>query len=203
MTLFVGIADPALGTFTWNNAGHPPALLARADGTIETLEPTGLVLGVLPETSYPATAPLVMSSGDVLLLYTDGATEAQDPQGEMLGEDGLADVLTGLRERDPVAILDGVRASLVAWTGARRLRRRPDPRRPQAARGAVRSDVLAQPGRPAAFSTANLHAGAFRPSLEVAGRRRRSRRPPSSRRGSMRPGSSWGRGHLPPRRTRT
>ncbi len=117
MTLFVGIADPRMGKFQWNSAGHPPALLVRADGRLETLEPTGLVLGVLPETSYPPTEPVAMETGDVLLLYTDGATEAQDPQGEMLGEAGLARILTDLRHDEPGEILDGVRRALVTWTG--------------------------------------------------------------------------------------
>ena len=118
MTLFVGVADPRRGEFQWNSAGHPPALLVRSDGRLEKLEPTGLVLGVLSHTSYPPTEPVQLRAGDVLLLYTDGATEAQDPDGEMLGEDGLARVLVGLRGEKPAAILDGVRRALVDWTGA-------------------------------------------------------------------------------------
>lgn len=118
MTLFVAVADPATGTLAWSSAGHPPALLARASGAQGSLEPQGLVLGVLPGSRYKATTPVTLEPGDVLLLYTDGATEARRSDATMLEEDGLRRILAGLLDRDPPGILDGVRDAIVAWTGS-------------------------------------------------------------------------------------
>jgi sigma-B regulation protein RsbU (phosphoserine phosphatase) len=118
MTLFVALADPQTGALEWNNAGHPPGLLYRAaSGAVERLPSQGRVLGVFPGAGFTDAPGVVLDVGDVLLLYTDGATEAADPEGRFLGEDGLAEVLLGLAGRDPAGILAGVRAALEAWTG--------------------------------------------------------------------------------------
>ncbi len=118
MTLFVTVVDLATGTLEWNSAGHPPPLLVRAaTGAVERLGAQGLVLGVLRGATYPATEPCRLEPGDVLLLYTDGATEARDPGGQMLEEAGLARVLASLAGRDAPGVLDGIRDALVEWTG--------------------------------------------------------------------------------------
>jgi phosphoserine phosphatase len=118
MTLFLGVADPETGELAWNNAGHPPPLLARAgSGEVERLGSQGLILGVLPGITYTKASPVTMAPGDVLLLYTDGATEAVNADETMLEEEGLAEVLRRVAARDPPAILDGIRAALVEWTG--------------------------------------------------------------------------------------
>jgi serine phosphatase RsbU (regulator of sigma subunit) len=118
MTLFVALGDAATGRVEWSNAGHPPALLYRAaGGEVEHLASQGRVLGVFPDAGFQDAPPVDLRPGDVLLLYTDGATESADPAGRLLGEDGLADVLRRLADREPAAILDGIRDALVAWTG--------------------------------------------------------------------------------------
>jgi sigma-B regulation protein RsbU (phosphoserine phosphatase) len=118
MSLFVAIADPASGEIEWHSTGHPPGMLRRAaTGEVESLASLGRVLGILPGASYPPARSVRLEQGDVLLLYTDGATEARDASGEMLEEEGLAKVLGRLAEQDPSRIVDGVRAALVEWTG--------------------------------------------------------------------------------------
>ena len=76
------------GTVSVLNAGHPPPLLAEADGTVSVLaDTTSPPLGVLDEP--PPVVTSVISPGSTLLLYTDGLTELSDASGAMLGVDGV------------------------------------------------------------------------------------------------------------------
>jgi len=84
-TAFLGVFDPSSGTFVWTNAGHNPALLLRAGGEAEWLRSNGVPLGLIPGAKY-GEGRLVMERGDVLLVYTDGITEAADPDDEEFGE---------------------------------------------------------------------------------------------------------------------
>jgi serine phosphatase RsbU (regulator of sigma subunit) len=93
VTLVYGVLDPDAGTLTFCNAGHYPPLLFRA-GTanrVRILGRTGLPLGIVEEGAWkPGTVEI--APGDVLLLYTDGVTEAQSTEGQMFGEERLLEV---------------------------------------------------------------------------------------------------------------
>lgn len=92
-TLFVGIVDLAAGTITYCSAGHPPALLVRADASEMTLlDVQSGVVGAFKDITYQD-GTAVLAVGDVLLLYTDGTTEARDPSGAFFGEQGLRDMV--------------------------------------------------------------------------------------------------------------
>ena len=82
---------PGGAEVTLASAGHPPPLVRRADGTIDDIVRPGMLLGALPGPA-PVDATIHLGPGDVLLLYTDGVTEARTPGG-LLGEEGLADAL--------------------------------------------------------------------------------------------------------------
>jgi serine phosphatase RsbU (regulator of sigma subunit) len=84
--------DAARGELKYANAGHNPPLLARPDGEVQALRSSGTVLGVFPEAEY-AGARIPLGSGDRLLLYTDGITEARSIEGEEFGEERLAAAL--------------------------------------------------------------------------------------------------------------
>jgi serine phosphatase RsbU (regulator of sigma subunit) len=90
VSLFLAAFDPATRTLTYCNAGHNPPLRLRAgaDGP-DRLEPTGAAVGLVEEAVYDS-ARLTLAPGDMLVLYTDGVTEAFNPRGEMFGEAGLA-----------------------------------------------------------------------------------------------------------------
>jgi sigma-B regulation protein RsbU (phosphoserine phosphatase) len=103
VSFFYGILDTAQGTFTYSNAGHPPPLLVRADGQVERLESSGLVLGVSPQFAYPQNR-VGVCRGDRLVLYTDGVTEAGLDTGEEFGEDRLARLVAEARTQDAGAI---------------------------------------------------------------------------------------------------
>src|SRR5579883_2881584 len=78
-TLFCGVLDLATGTLTYCNCGHnPPLVLRRAGDVFESLRACGPPLAVAEVPYVPQT--IALAPGDVLLLYTDGVTEAEDAQ---------------------------------------------------------------------------------------------------------------------------
>ena len=78
------------------NAGHPPPVLAQTGSTI-TLDPVALPLGLLDDAEY-AEQKVELSMGDLLVIYSDGVTEAEDTAGEMFGEGKVNTLLGQLRE---------------------------------------------------------------------------------------------------------
>lgn len=119
MSMILAVADAESGLVVWQNAGHPPGFLYRAaSGEVDRLDPNGRVLGVLEGAGYADTQPVTMEPGDVLLFYTDGATEAARPDGTFLDEAGLESTLKRLADRPPADVLEGVRETLVEWTGS-------------------------------------------------------------------------------------
>ena len=106
------IMSSASGLVLYVNAGHCPPLLRRAeDGGRRTLEPTGGILGIVEDQSFTV-ENVNMGPGDVLVLYTDGITEAQNGHAELYGEDRLWDIIDqhahGTAEDISQAILDSV-----------------------------------------------------------------------------------------------
>ena len=85
-TFFYGILDRNKSIFTSTNAGHNPPLLFRTIGKIERLEAGGLLLGFLPDQQYIQQS-VILEPGDVVVLYTDGVTEAVCPSSEMSADD--------------------------------------------------------------------------------------------------------------------
>jgi sigma-B regulation protein RsbU (phosphoserine phosphatase) len=92
---YIEINDNGRG-FLYCNAGHNYPLLVREDGTIEYLIKGGLLLGAFPEVTYETGAGR-MEPGDMLVLYTDGVTEAMDAEENEYGEGRLAEDLLLLR----------------------------------------------------------------------------------------------------------
>ena len=91
-TIFYATLE-ASGILRYVNAGHCPPLLVRAGGgSIRNLDATGLPAGMLEEAVYEA-RDVTLRPGDMLVLYTDGLTEAEDPDGRAFGEGGLREVV--------------------------------------------------------------------------------------------------------------
>lgn len=88
ITLFYGVYTPSTGALTYVNAGQNPPLLRRADGSIERLGGTGIALGMFEASTYEAVTTMV-HHGDLLVLYSDGITEAENPAGQPFEESGL------------------------------------------------------------------------------------------------------------------
>jgi len=92
ITFFYGELDQETHTLQYVNAGHNPPMLFRSDGTLEPLHTGGLILGFQPTIRY-AGKEVTLGPGDLLLLFTDGVTEAQDPDDEEFGEERLTEIV--------------------------------------------------------------------------------------------------------------
>lgn len=93
VTIFFGILDPATGNFTYSNAGHnPPFFLAGDSGKVQPLRRTGVPLGLFETASWKC-ANLTFSSGDRLIVYTDGLIEANNAQSELFEESRLIEII--------------------------------------------------------------------------------------------------------------
>jgi serine phosphatase RsbU (regulator of sigma subunit) len=89
VTLFYALLDPQKGLLRYANAGHNYPLIVREDGTIHSLSGSGMILGIFPEVTYTA-EETTMNPGDLLIVYSDGVTEASNIDDTEFGEDGLA-----------------------------------------------------------------------------------------------------------------
>jgi serine phosphatase RsbU (regulator of sigma subunit)/DNA-binding NarL/FixJ family response regulator len=118
VTVFYGVLDPATGALTYCNAGHnPPYLLsAQSRGLVGSLDKTGLPLGVFEDATWTR-GVVQLTPGDVLLLYTDGATEAQDRQGVFFGEKRLLEIAQANLGRSAQGIQDALSAEVREFVG--------------------------------------------------------------------------------------
>ena len=85
VSLFLAKLDPATGLVEYCSAGHPPALLLRANGELELLSDGGMLLGAVSEAPY-VSGYFQLGRGDVLMVYSDGITESQNCAGEEFGD---------------------------------------------------------------------------------------------------------------------
>ncbi len=88
ISFFLAELEPEKGLLRYVNAGHNPPILLTSSGELDRLKGSGPVLGVMPGVSY-LSHETVLSAGDTLLLYSDGATESLNPAEEEFGEDRL------------------------------------------------------------------------------------------------------------------
>jgi sigma-B regulation protein RsbU (phosphoserine phosphatase) len=116
VTAFYGIYDPAKKELTYASAGHNPPRLKRCqDGTLAVLDGTrGLPLGIFAEQEYEQCVQQ-LQSGDQIIFYTDGITEAHSPSGEMFGTARLDQVLE-LCTLQASALLDTVLQAVEQFT---------------------------------------------------------------------------------------
>jgi len=105
VTFFYGVLYNSIGEFRYVNAGHNPPLVVRQDGAVEKLTQGGIVLGIIPDSKFQ-TGSIILNSKDLLLLYTDGLTEAGLPEIEPWGEDNLADFLVRIHQKSADSITD-------------------------------------------------------------------------------------------------
>ena len=100
VTLFYGVLDARAQTLRFTNAGHLRPVVIACDGSAARLEEGGALLGVFPEWQY-TDAVVQINPGDLLVLFTDGVTEAANRDDEEFGEDRLIQSLVALRRFGP------------------------------------------------------------------------------------------------------
>ncbi len=103
------------GRLRYVNGGHNPPLLLRADGGLERLPRTGILVGWDPDVAF-GQADLQLEPDDLILAYTDGVTEALAPDGSEYGEERLLEIAAGARVGGAHAVLEAVCADLERFT---------------------------------------------------------------------------------------
>ena len=88
VSLFFARLDPKRGELVYCNAGQPPAILLKKDGTTRPLAEGGPLLGAIPEASFTS-GRVTLEPGDALIAYSDGIVECSNSRGEEFGVDGL------------------------------------------------------------------------------------------------------------------
>jgi PAS domain S-box-containing protein len=116
-TLLCGILRPQAGSLrlTLANAGHPPPVLVRADGTVEFPPNRDTIVGAFANLEW-ASRPLSLQPGDLFVAYTDGITEARR-DGELFGPQRLAEVVAAARQRPIEEVADRIIAAVQDFAG--------------------------------------------------------------------------------------
>jgi sigma-B regulation protein RsbU (phosphoserine phosphatase) len=120
VTAFYAVLDPAARTLTYARAGHNPPRLVRGDRVLSLDETGALPLGIMSGQTYDQST-LTLEAGDLLLLYTDGITEAMSPlkageSRQLFGTERLDKVLLECAARSPEECLGRIRAELAAFS---------------------------------------------------------------------------------------
>ena len=108
VTIFCGILDLSSGAMTYSNAGHNPPLLLSSSGEVTIMTPDpNLPIGLFKDFGYTG-AGITIEAGTTLLLYTDGLTEAENPDSQLYGEQRLTKVLGTLKGKSAQDIILGI-----------------------------------------------------------------------------------------------
>jgi len=122
ITMTYAVIDLRAGTLTCARAGHTPLIIV-SHGKSEVIAPSGMVLGLrLPHAAERFTEVLEeytrpIGAGDVIVLYTDGITEAMNESGEFFSDEALAQVIVGQHELDAAGIRERVVREVFAFVG--------------------------------------------------------------------------------------
>ncbi|MFP4528935.1 MAG: PP2C family protein-serine/threonine phosphatase [Candidatus Kapaibacterium sp.] len=108
VTFFMGMLNIENGEFIYINAGHNPPILMRDDGRPELLTEGGLILGIMEGGIEYSTGKVMLDSGDSVIMFTDGITEALDANGREYGEDRLMEQIVEFRGGSIREIMDGI-----------------------------------------------------------------------------------------------
>jgi serine phosphatase RsbU (regulator of sigma subunit) len=101
---------------TLSCAGHPPPLILRADGSVETVTCRGSLLGVLDDGRWHDHR-VDLATGDTLILYTDGVIEARDERGRLFGEARLRKVVGTCDGSSPAQLVDAIKGAALDHAG--------------------------------------------------------------------------------------
>jgi len=115
VTAFYGILDASNGLLAYSNAGHNPPLLINAIREARFIEYGEQPLGMFPQTRYHQ-HHLRLRPGDVLVLYTDGVTEASNPEGVEFGRERLAEAVKQNYERPARELIASLEMAVLEWT---------------------------------------------------------------------------------------
>ena len=108
-TIFFGVISPD-GRLVYCNAGHNPPILFHGD-EVQRLETGGMIVGLFPQACYEQET-LQLFPGDLLILFSDGVSEALSASGEEFGDDRIRDAVIGARAESTDAALERLLTSV-------------------------------------------------------------------------------------------
>ena len=114
-TLFIGLLEPDGNQVRFINAGHNPPVLVRADGALEHLPASGLMIGAFDFANWEE-ATVTMQSGDVLTIFSDGVTEAERDDIQY-GDGRMETLVTNLRDKTPEKIVNDIMDDINGFMG--------------------------------------------------------------------------------------
>jgi sigma-B regulation protein RsbU (phosphoserine phosphatase) len=114
ITFFFSVLDTETGELAFANAGHNPPIVVRAAGELQMLEGGGPVLGILPAAPYTEQCAH-LDRGDLLVLYSDGVTDANNANFDEFGEDRFIEVLKRHRHQPAADIVAAVTNALAEF----------------------------------------------------------------------------------------
>ena len=116
-TALIAEYDPASRRLTYVNAGHNPPMLRRRAGAVERLEAGGVPIGIVEGAAYEAST-VTLESGDWVVIFTDGVTEAENSRADEYGEARLIAVVNTFATTTPEVMLGTIMQDLDAFVGA-------------------------------------------------------------------------------------
>jgi serine phosphatase RsbU (regulator of sigma subunit) len=117
-TVFFGVYCESRRALRYANCGHLPPVLLRADGTVERLEVTAPVVGLFEGPWDCTTNEVGVSSGDTLVVFTDGVSEATSESGDEFGEDRLIELVRRHTTLDAPGLLEAIVTAVTDHSGA-------------------------------------------------------------------------------------
>jgi sigma-B regulation protein RsbU (phosphoserine phosphatase) len=116
VTMLYAELDHASRRLTYVNAGHVPPYLVRCDGAVERLTAGGTALGLLEEQTYEV-GEVQLEPGDVVVMVTDGVTEALSTDDEEFGDERAVSTLRRLAKEPAQKMVRGLQEAVASWTG--------------------------------------------------------------------------------------
>lgn len=116
-TAMLLIYEAATGACRWINCGHTDGIVVRADGSVEMLPCTGMALGLFPARTYDEQT-FELRAGDLLAIYSDGVTDAQNEAEEEFGSERLVEVLKRHAAASAAEVVDRVFEAIDAFAGS-------------------------------------------------------------------------------------
>jgi len=110
------LLDTTNGEIMMSNGGHNPPLLSNTDSEFQFIQlPKSLVVGVMPDAKFEC-QKIALKPDDVIFMYTDGVTEAVNPEEHLFSSDRLKNCLSNLKEKDPTYIVNSIRKEIEDFT---------------------------------------------------------------------------------------
>jgi sigma-B regulation protein RsbU (phosphoserine phosphatase) len=120
VTLLFALLDPRTRSLTYASAGHPTGFVLDASGRVkDRLASTGLPLGILRETEFAESDPVLLKPGDLVLMFTDGIQEVHSPQGAIFGTDRALEVVRQNQDKAACEIIERLYRATYDFSGGK------------------------------------------------------------------------------------